>query len=263
MLTFIIPLKSPEVSSDWERVLKLFTRTLKSVCNQTIPHFRVIVISNVIPEIDFQHPNVKYIKVNFCPIHKKTVVDKDADKGHRILIGLIEAKKNGSDYVMVVDADDCISQSIAEFVDQNANEEHSGWFIDYGYVYQESSKFIYLRNYKFNKICGTGNIIRLDKIDLPKEADNHGQQTYLHYGNHQHFHVRKKILKNVEKYPYLPLPFFGAIYNIGNQENIYQTGFDKLHQDNYKSVFFRLKEMRHYRLLTRKIREEFNLFPLD
>lgn len=214
MLTFIIPLKSPEVSSDWGRVLKLFTRTLKSVCNQTVPHFRVIVVSNVIPEIDFQHPKVKYIKVDFVPTNKEVYRYKEVDKGHRILIGLIDAKENESDYVMVVDADDCISQFIAEFVHQNASQEHSGWFLGYGYVYQESSNLVYLRKYRFNKICGTGNIIRLDQIELPKEADNHDQKTYLYYGNHQHFHICKQVLKNIEKYPYLPLPFFGYISNL-------------------------------------------------
>lgn len=65
MLVFIIPIKSARVSSSWELVSKLFERTIKSVCNQTIPDFRVIIVCHEKPNIKFEHSNVTYIEVDF------------------------------------------------------------------------------------------------------------------------------------------------------------------------------------------------------
>jgi len=44
---------------------------------------------------------------------------------------------------MPVDADDCLSKHLAEFV--NRNSHCNGWFINKGYEYQEGSRLIYLR----------------------------------------------------------------------------------------------------------------------
>jgi len=56
-------------------------------------------------------------------------------------------------YIMPVDADDCLSKHLAEFV--NRNSHCNGWFINKGYEYQEGSRLIYLRQEDFFVRCGT------------------------------------------------------------------------------------------------------------
>ena len=260
MFTFIVPLKSPKVSKNWQQVLKLYERTIRSICNQTNPNFRVVVISNVIPDINFQHPNIEYILVDFYP-KTSEIKTKYLDKGRRLLTGMIHVKNSQSTHVMIVDSDDCVSKHIVEFVAQNSRDSrNSGWFVNSGYVYQEGSRLIYLRKKWFNKWCGTANIFNLNRIHLLEDSAIEDEANYSFYDDHKYPY--RKIIKDHKKFPYLPLPFHGVVYNIGNQENIYQTGFDKVHQAN-QSFIFRLKDIINFRWLTPKIREEFGLYPLN
>lgn len=73
MLVFIIPVKSKKIANSWERVSKLVERCLKSACNQTSPIFRAVVVCNEKPDIQFQHPHIHYVEVDFPPpIYKPT-----------------------------------------------------------------------------------------------------------------------------------------------------------------------------------------------
>ena len=156
MLLFVIPLRSPKVSKSWELVCKLLERTLKSECNQTSPDFRVIVVCHEKPQIEFNHPNVTYLEVDF-PVPAQDYKSKSLDKGRKILWGLFHGRQFNPSHTMIVDADDCVSKNIAELVNQNP--QSNGWFVNQGYVYQTGSKFIYLRRKAFNKLCGTSNIV--------------------------------------------------------------------------------------------------------
>lgn len=82
MLVFVIPIKSPKVATSWSGVCQLFERTLRSVCNQTSSDFRVVVVCNEIPQIEFNHSSVEYLKVDF-PVPKLTYGAKGNDKAKK------------------------------------------------------------------------------------------------------------------------------------------------------------------------------------
>lgn len=67
MLTFVIPVKSERVSSDWTKFCQLFERTLISVCNQTDRNFKVIAVCHETPKIEFNHQNISFLNVDFDP----------------------------------------------------------------------------------------------------------------------------------------------------------------------------------------------------
>lgn len=217
MLVFIIPLKSQKVSKSWEQVSKLFERTIKSICNQTSPEFRAIVVCNEKPQIEFSHPHIKYIEVDFPPAKGKTqLAIGHTDKGRKILMGLISAREFAPSHTMAVDADDCVSNKLAEFVNQN--HRANGWFINRGYKYQDGSEYIYVKRNNFYKICGSCNIIRYDLHDLTKPAEfNRGYGYYKDYIDHE----KVKDLLERKETPLQPLPFAGAIYIGETGENIY------------------------------------------
>ncbi|HEY9299948.1 MAG TPA: glycosyltransferase family A protein [Phormidium sp.] len=67
MIVFVIPLRSQQSSNSWERVLKLFQRCIKSICNQTSPDFRVIFVCHKNQNIELNHPHITYIEVDLLP----------------------------------------------------------------------------------------------------------------------------------------------------------------------------------------------------
>ena len=254
MIIFVIPLRSQKSSKSWDKVLKHFERCIKSVCNQTNQDFQAIVVCNEKPVINFDHPNIKYVYVNFLP-SEDSLKGKRRDKVSRISTGIIYAAKFSPSHIMVVDADDCISKNIAEYV--NSNYRCNGWYINRGYVYQEESKLIYLRRSSFNKWTGTSHIIRFNLLELPESQEKVSMEIGEFY--HEHRQIVKRMVEKGT--PLEPLPFTGAVYIIGNSENIYQSGFDKLHNEN-KGLFFRIKDSLNFRLLTPGIRNEFSLYDI-
>lgn len=209
MLAFIIPVKSKVVSSDWTTVSNLLNRCLDSVCNQTNPNFKVIISCHEIPETRFNNdPRIEFLQVDFAPpVLKKDAGDgwiKEADKGRKIKFAADYAKSTGAKYVMTVDADDCISNKISGFVNKNAEDSISGWYVKKGYLYPEGSSYSFLNLKNFNTICGSCVIIKPEHIDLM-----YGENFWF---DHERTHFDNGIFL-------LPLPFPGALYSMLNGTN--------------------------------------------
>ncbi|HYX15762.1 MAG TPA: glycosyltransferase family 2 protein [Nostoc sp.] len=247
MLVFVIPLKSQKVSNSWERVTQLFERCLKSVCNQTSPNFHAIVVCHEQPKIEFNHPQITYITVDFPPANEANPIARgETDKGRKILKGLMYARQFSPTHTMAVDADDCISKNLATFIQQHPNS--NGWFIDKGYKYQEGSEYIYIKRKNFYTICNTSNIIRYDLNFLPENAEyNRGYGYYRYYIDHAKV---RGILENKAN-PIEPLPFPGAVYILETGENLSSYGSMKL---NF--LIFNRKT------LTQSLKDEFGLYTL-
>ncbi len=246
MLVFVVPLKSQQVSKSWEHVSKLLERCVKSICAQTSPEFRAIVVCHEKPDITFTHPHLTYIEVNFpLPNEEETVNKGHTDKGRKMLKGLISAEKFNPTYTMTVDADDCVSKNLAQFV--NLNPGCNGWFINQGYKYQEDSKYIYVKRQNFYKMCGSCNIIRYDLNFLPQNPEyNRGYGYYKYYIDHGKV---REILASKQKH-IKPLPFPGAIYMLGTGEHLFyepkKLGFNIINR----------------RLLDQSIQSEFGIYKI-
>lgn len=255
MLVFIIPLKSRQVANSWERVLQLFERCIQSVCQQSISQFKLIVVCNEQPEIQFQHSSIHYIKVDFLPTDLSFPA-KGLDKGRRIVTGLIAASVFSPTHIAIVDADDCVNQNLAALVQEFPRSY--GWFFNRGYLYQENTNLIYLRRQAFHKRCGTSHIIRYDILNLPQELSENRPDLDKFYNEHQY--ISEKLKQ--QGYTLQALPFIGAICIVENDENIYQTSFKQLHHIK-TDLISRLKDIRNFRLLTSGIHREFGLYRLE
>lgn len=258
MLVFIIPLKSPKISNSWSHVSRLFERCVRSVCNQTSPDFRCLVVCNEKPDIKFSHPHIEYLEVDLPVIKldpkqiyktpRRYCEERNKDKERKILMGMVHARKFEPSYVMPVDADDCVSKRLAEFV--NHNSQCNGWFISDGYQYSEGSRRVYLRKGDFNVKCGSCNILRYDLLHFPKNI-NYDRPRRILPGHHD----IKKFMRRQET-PLEPLPFPGAIYVTEHGENnYYQKGFDP---DNP-----RLKYSHPFLTRMKKVYKIFNSRPLS
>jgi hypothetical protein len=137
MLVFLTSLRHPLNSRDFGNVEKILERSLRSICSQLDPLFRVVVVSNVVPQIDFHDPRVVYHVVDFPPpsLTKGPVANREArfrDKGAKLLAGALFASQFGPSYFAIVDSDDIVSRRLAGFI--NTQTATAGWIVDGGYA---------------------------------------------------------------------------------------------------------------------------------
>lgn len=247
MLAFIIPLKSAKVAKDWYNTSALFERCLKSTCNQTSNAFRTIVVCNELPEVTFEHDQVSYVKVDFLPPEKvaNRIARGLTDKGRRVLKGIVYAQQFSPTHVMVVDADDCVSNRLAEFVSRYPS--HNGWYLNKGWKYQEGASHIYFKHRRFYTMSGTANIVHVKHLDLPLNPEyNRGYGYYKFYIDHQ----KTKRFMEERDAPMQPLPFPGAVYILATGDNM---------SGNEDKLSFNFLSRRN---LSRRIQSEFCLDAL-
>lgn len=237
---FITSLRHPNNcnSSTFDSVLDLLESTLKSVCAQTDKRFQILVVCNEIPKIGFQHQAIKYVVVNLpspSSLHRAAIGMEALriDRGSKYLIGLQHSQYYQPSHIMFFDADDYVSNRLAEFVANNQTQ--NGWFFKQGYLYDRSINTLGILD-NFYMYCGSSHIIRFDLYSLPerlpqnpsqKEILEFVEEYYLLYilGSHRwtstYFAEKDKSLQF--------LPFLGVIYHIGHGENhTAQSGILKL-----------------------------------
>jgi hypothetical protein len=201
MLVFIVPLKSRRVAKSWDHVTRLCERTLKSICGQTSSAFKAIVACHEKPDIDFSHPAVSYVSVDFPLPDFKDHRALNRDKYRKLVAGFAAARELGATHVMEVDADDCVSNRLAEWVERNPKSP--GWFFDSGFIYRDGSRRIYRKRQDFYYWCGTSNIVRQDLLEIPERFED----AFRLLG-----HSRlKERLTDLGDAP-ASLPFPGAVY---------------------------------------------------
>jgi hypothetical protein len=257
MLVFIIPLKSKATSQSWAKVSKLFEKCVQSACRQTHPDFHVIVVCHDRPDITFKHSRLSYIEANFPTPdidsgtktdvlnRRKYLESLRTDKGRKLLAGLVAAQKFHPSHTMLLDADDLVSNRLAELVHQNP--QANGWVFRSGYLYTHGRNWIYRKPRNFYKMCGSCNIIRNDLNDIPdKPGYSRGQGYYRFYLDHQ------KVASTLEDkgYPLAPAPFPGAVYIVETGENIYFSS-SRLYQGISRYI--------NYRWVGSDLKNEFNI----
>ncbi|HZZ78545.1 MAG TPA: glycosyltransferase family A protein [Gemmataceae bacterium] len=265
MLVFIVPLKSAKLSHDWALTSRLFERCVRALCNQTSPNFRVVVVCNERPECDYQHANLHYCEVDFPPpvdepedaggyelARSKNIARKNADKARKILTGLEFAARFAPTHTMVVDADDCVSNRLAQLVEQHPDSV--GWYCKSGYFHNEGSRFLFLNRQNFNVVCGTSVIVSY--------AHRHLLFPTPDFYQHAFYDPPPGLV---------PLPFEGVVYLMATGDNIYMSA--QTRNEIYGSLFRRVFSKRifaiawkllNYRphLLTEARRREFGLYTL-
>ncbi len=232
MLAFIIPVKHPARSNSYDVTMDLLRRTLNSIEAQTDRRFGAVVVCNERPAWAIDDTNRLFFEVDFPP----APVPADAsqvhswsrlDKGAKIAVGLVHARRFNPTHVMLCDADDFVSRRLAALVAANPNAP--GWRVETGLVYSKQSKIAEVLE-KFWSYCGTSHILRrdllpadleLDGVDSPLVVSRRLGQFYVEeiLGNHQRF---KPYLAKMG-IELAPLPFPGAVYHADTGENSSRT----------------------------------------
>lgn len=267
MVGFIVPIKSKEVSKDWNYDNLLFERTARSICAQVDQNFRMIVVHHEKPLIHFEHPNIIYLPYNL-PIlsyleiedfdnyvskyYQKDYAEKMMDKGKKIVHGCKLAKFFGCNYLMGIDSDDLISNQISYFVNHSDKKNCAGWRINKGYIYEEGKSYSIVNNQIFG-INGSTHILREDLVVIPDLNSNK-------FWDYNLFEAHGYTRDRIQQFYHETLEEYrkaGIVYII--HKNNYSE-IKKLTSDfNLKNL---LKKLLRGKFLTKKIRLEFGLYQM-
>jgi hypothetical protein len=250
MLVFIVPLQSPQASSDWGRVSALCERTLRSICGQTSGEFRVFLVCNEAPAISFSHPALTIIEDDF-PIPERNTAARMFDKHEKLKCGMIAARGLAPCHVMFADADDCVHRGLAAWC--AGNPAHPGWYVAEGYIHTAGSHWLY-RRLDFDLICGTAALVRCAGTDFPREMSDAKADFFMIDCGHFEFRNPERTRgRKIE-----PLPFPGAIYVTATGEN--DSGISLREWRGKKML---IKKLLNSRPLTRRLREEFGFYEVE
>lgn len=254
LLVFIVPVQSKRVSKCWTTISQLVQRCVASCLQQESSAFHVFLVCNDIPVGLQHHPQLTIISEDF-PVPgsrgESGVQLKAAgmdDKWTKVKRALTFVRPMAPCHVMVVDSDDCVSNRLAALT--TAHPNHWGWYIETGYVLDESVWRLY-KVPSFYRLCGTSSIIRCTSQDLVPD----GNLTCCaitdcgHTGIVNHFQSRGTPLSTV--------PFVGAVYITGHMEN--HSGLSYAHVASRRK---KIVDLLRRRPLSPRVSAEFGLYRI-
>jgi hypothetical protein len=215
-LDFVVPVRHQASVADWAGVKRTLATTLSSTAAQTRSTWRAVVVANrgadvptlpngvTLVEVDFPKPDMPDPKADLEAFYDGI----RADKGRRVLAGLLEIRPSG--FVMVVDYDDLVSNRLAEFVAGHAGA--NGWYFDTGYLFSDE-RLIYRRPREFHEVCGTSLIVRGDLLNVPERFED-ASEIYIRRTLGSHKFIKNALAERGT--PLAALPFTGAAYRIGH-----------------------------------------------
>ncbi len=170
MLYFTIALRGRESTNQWGKVVADFENTLNSIFGQTSSEFCVYVACNDIPQLSRNFDNrLRFVKVDTpCP---QGWLDCCRDRAWKQLAccSAIKCDLGGENlpdkgvFVFPVDADDFVSNRLAEYVAQHPDA--NGFKSAKSYKWYKGSNTMEITPY----FGGSMNIMRLKPDELPEE----------------------------------------------------------------------------------------------
>jgi len=229
VITFITSVRHPyNCNGSFDDVRGLLAQTLHSIMSQGAPDHRIIVVAGAPFAPPVVDDRITYVEVDFPPPSTARTAsfgmpDLRIDRGGKYLIGLIAAKRLGTDHVMFVDADDYVSDRLAAH--SAAQPQAPGWFLDRGYLYDRGRAELGVLD-DFHLLCGTSHVVAGHLLptpaDLPLDAAydtvlSSVPRDYLVriLGSHRWIAGHLAAAGT----PLAPLPFLGAVYHVGHGEN--------------------------------------------
>lgn len=153
MNIFLTPVMHERTAQDFSAVERNLRRTLQSLCAQTDQDFLWVIVCNAIPDLGKCPENVVFHVVDFDPADRDSMPSKMADKGTKLISGLLFLRQFGPKYVYFLDADDWLHRDLNRFLNTN-KLQRAGWYADAGYVADIDTRRI-LKKFRLDRFCGS------------------------------------------------------------------------------------------------------------
>lgn len=262
MLTFVIPVRHPQNTTVWPQLKARLVQTMAAIARQDHGAWRAVVVANAGADLPPLPDGIAVKRVDFAPNPFQRTIEEDReayydairyDKGRRILAGMLHDRD--TDYYMVVDEDDFVSNRLARFVNQHGGAP--GWRFRKSYVWGDGGKWLY-RHPAFHKFCGTSHIVRADLMELPDKFED-ATVPYIKRRIGSHVFIDDDL--QAQGAPLAPLPFCGAVYRIGHAGTTSNSGrllnTFILRRDFIRRPWGMVNALCRLRPLTPRIRREF------
>lgn len=169
MLITIIPFIADGVANDWQKAVACLERTLGSILGNPEKDLRAMVICQDRPPLKIQDERYVYLPSRHPKPDKQDYWAKSRDKSLKEVEGFEAARDFSPTYVMLVDADDLISNTLVSYVHQRP--QFDAFCLKTGYEWVEGSSHFTLRPH-FNLYCGSSYVSRFDKRLFPAWLGN-------------------------------------------------------------------------------------------
>jgi hypothetical protein len=164
MLLAIIPFIADGVANDWQKAVSCLARTLRSILGNPEKNLRAMVICQDRPPLKIKDDRYVFLETRQPKPNKQDVTAKYQDKGIKTVEAFEAARELSPEYVMIVDADDLISNRLVSYVYQRPNFD--AFCLKTGYEWREGSSHFILRS-RFNQVCSTAFVWRFDERLFP------------------------------------------------------------------------------------------------
>ena len=230
-------------------------RTMRSVTSQDCNEWRVIVACEDVPP-DFDG-YLRDSRVEVIQMPKKASIDPMDDKGRKVNAIACKHREYGAGYLMLVDADDLVSNRIASLCKSTVC---NGFYAKRGYLYFEGHRCLKVLNDPW-KMCGSCTIVNWRTDELPthfaKDIEDLNQLRDRYIVNASH-NLIPQLMYEAGR-PLMQSPFALTIYSCGNGENNSLNSAKNLFVGIIKNA---LRKVRPTIILTAEVVEEFSLYPV-
>jgi FkbM family methyltransferase len=217
---FCIPLIPKANATDWSQVCNVLNQTLRSIANQTNKSSKILLAAHDKPDLA---PDLK-LDIAVIRPHWEAGSDikgKWRDKRWKRTLLLRAVRKLGGGYVMMLDADDLVSNRLVDYVlkDRHPN----GYIIDTGYAYDWKANLlapipgVWAAN--FDGVCGSCSVIYFRPEDLPPPRRK--ERSTYHLSKYLKQHSQWKQVMSDAGRPLKSLPFPGAVYVLNHDNNLH------------------------------------------
>jgi hypothetical protein len=221
---FCIPLQPKANANNWERVCTVLNQTLRSIQNQINQEFTVFIAGQDRPNIDDDISiNINWIAADWSVQNANN--EKLRDKRRKRILLLRAVRGAGGGYVMMLDADDLVSNQLVDYVlkDRNPN----GYIIEKGYAYDWGNGFMApipgAWSKTFDSVCGSCSVINFGVEDLPRprsaETDEGPPYLAAHLKQHSQW---KHVMSDLGR-PLAVIPFPAAVYVLNHSNNLHYS----------------------------------------
>lgn len=221
---FCIPLQPKANANNWERVCAVLNQTLRSIQNQKNQNFTVFLAGQDRPDIE---PDIK-VKVNWLQADwtvQNANNEKLRDKRRKRIILLRAVREAGGGYVMMLDADDLVSNRLVEYVLTDLNP--NGYIIERGYAYDWGNGCIApipgAWSKTFDSVCGSCSVIKYGVDDLPPARSAETEEGARHLATQLKQHSQWKHVMSDLGRPLAVVPFPAAVYVLNHSNNLHYS----------------------------------------
>ena len=219
----LIPLKSKQVSKNWDITCKSLDATIKSLENQSDKEFDYMVVGHESP--DFLVDKTWHGKSVFHSISEiqpppavgATQHDYTIDKNSKIVKGIMLLKERNTEVKLwfPLDADDLIHQDLVKIIGQY--DDPAGVILEHGYMYYPTNNRI-VKTDNFSMYCGSSGMIADRYIQCPHVFTSESIKE-VPFCRYPHMNLDKFFTSEINQSYKIPKAFL-ATYILAHGDNI-------------------------------------------